>query len=986
MKTEARTMKVKRGVALIIAVGVLALVAMIATSFAINMQMEYRATLNFVNQSQAANLAQAGIDRAIADVRSWISNNSYTVAMNNISANYSSPGTEVSIPGGTYQVYVEREDQKININAMDETDYPWIDTLMAAGLSDVDVARLIDYRDPDSNATTQLLRSTGVIAAAGNETNAKNAPYATVEEVRLVLNNDTKYNAIKNLVTVSAPLIQGGLIGKYYSNRFAVWDNTTLLSLGYYKGKVIELGAFKEAKAGASSPWPPSGTFGTYGADGDNSGWSEAHDAEFAGGYIATDWAHSFGIDCFGAVWTGFIYIPPDKVNQNITFRMRSENGVRLFIDGVRLIEDWTDRSMGAWPATNILSCTTNMFTHSGWHPIRIEYYNRANQNMVELKWNAFGGEDYVPADYFAFYPASYYGDRVLDTVPPTVTYKTPGTMQSGYDSAGILKVVSIGRAKRADGAVLAEKRVTSVVEAFNTLTQTTRAEFYAAWFNDCDNYSEGEIKNVNWLDSCPTGTDAFNASTWEMNWDETGYSRIADSVKLGYWDNFDDDVGFTVINWRGGYWSRLQGVSDFRSYTFASGNTYSIPHSVDWFGDQRWDCSFSSFLLREGANGSYCLRFDNEGYYMKGSPATRRYPEERTAELNGQFYTPSLPQGGDMFVRAYVYDDGQKQTDSIDWHRPPSKRLTNFGQPMPVYTPSWIVGWLVAKDYASTPGTLKPGGGFYTVINDGDNDLYWVDKSEMECPGYFARTPATYSINTGDTTFHYVLGSVGAGSTYRAYYSYRTSSSAGLASGAAGTVGGIPGPPVGNPQRVVKARATNLYYAPINEFWYDQEVLGKVYPNIRGYDLMEDIAERNGDWFGCDSENVTIFDNIRVIYSRGFLVSAPMIAKLSTDNSTIRWGAISYGTSNGAGTSVTMYARASDTPSTSDDFATIYANGASISALGGRKLQYKALLATAALNPGDGPAFYTSSSATPVLTGVTATYYRQKARVLYQQ
>ncbi|MDD5269786.1 MAG: PA14 domain-containing protein [Candidatus Omnitrophica bacterium] len=978
-------MKVKRGVALIIAVGVLALVAMIATSFAINMQMEYRATLNFVNQSQAANLAQAGIDRAIADIRSWAANNTYNAAMTNIASNYTSPGTEVDITGGSYQVFVEREDQKININAIDETDYPWIDTLMAAGLSDVDVARIIDYRDPDSKALTQLLRSTGVITAAGNETNAKNAPYATVEEVRLVLNNDTKYNAIKNLVTVSAPLIQGGLIGKYYCNRYGDWDNSTILSLDYYKGKVVELGAFKEAKVGASAPWPPSGTFGTYGADGDNVGWSEAHDAEFAGGYIATDWTHSFGLDRFGTVWTGFIYIPPDKVGQNITFKMRSENGVRLYIDGTKLIEDWTNRSMGEWPATNVLSCTTNMFAYSGWHPIKIEFYNEINQNMVELKWNALpGGENYVPADYFAYYPTSYYGDRFQDNAAAAVSYKTPGTMQSGYDSAGILKIVSTGRAKRADGAVIAEKRVTLIVEAFNTLTQTTRAEFSAAWFSDLGNYSDGEIKNVNWLDSCPTSPDSFNALTWEMRWDETGYTRVMDAIKLGFWDNFDDDVAFTVVNWRGGYWTRLKGVSDFRDYTFESGNTYSLPHSVDWLGDQRWDCSFYQFLFKEGANGSYCLRFDNEGYYMAGSPATQRYPEERTAELNGSFFTSDAGVGRDIFARSYIYDDGQKQEGSIDWHRPPSKRLTNPGQPTAVYTPSWIVGWLMLDDYTSTPSTLKPGGGFYTVIDDGDNDLYWVDKSEMLCPGYFDKVPATYSINTGDTSFHYVAGAVGLGNSYRAYYSYRTPSTAGLAVGAVGTDGGIPSI---STTRVMKARASNLYYPPINEFWEDVDA-GKTDPeDIRGYDLMEAVAARNGDWFGCDSENVTIFDNVRVIYPRGFFVSTPMIARLPTDNANINWGTISYDTTgSGANTSVTMYARAASSLPTNDNFATTYADGASISSLSGSKFQYKALMATSALNPGNGTAFYSSSSVTPVLTGVTATYYKQKARVLYQQ
>ena len=41
--------KQKRGIALIISVGVLALIAMVATSFAINMQIEYKGALNYLN-------------------------------------------------------------------------------------------------------------------------------------------------------------------------------------------------------------------------------------------------------------------------------------------------------------------------------------------------------------------------------------------------------------------------------------------------------------------------------------------------------------------------------------------------------------------------------------------------------------------------------------------------------------------------------------------------------------------------------------------------------------------------------------------------------------------------------------------------------------------------------------------------------------------------------------------------------------------------
>ena len=958
MIAEARSMKVKRGVALIIAVGVLALVAMIATSFAINMQMEYRATLNFVNQSQAANLAQAGIDRAIADIRVWAANNTYDATMANIASNYTSPGTEVDITGGSYQVFVEREDQKININAIDETDYPWIDTLMAAGLNDADVARIIDYRDPDSNALTQLLRSTGVIVAAGNETNAKNAPYASVEELRLVLNNDTKYNAIRNLVTIYAPLIQGGLICRGYTNSRDTWSRDTILSLSYYSGKVIELGAMKQAENPDVPPYPPSGTFP--GADGNNSGWAEAHDAEFAGGYLVTDWQNKYGLERFGMVFTGFIYIPDNKINQDITFRMRSEQGCRLFIDGVQLIADWTERSMGKWPATNVLTSGPVRFTRGGWHPIRFDLYNFENQNTLELKWNALGSEDYVPADYFAFYPASYYG-RILSKWA-TSTYCAASTLGSDYDSGGIVKIVSIGRAKRADGTVIAEKRITSVVQAFNTLTQTTRAEFYAAWFSNygsttppTGDFSDGEIRNVNWLDTCPISADSWNGSS--MAWETDAYSRSYDSVKLGYWDDFDDDVAYSVINWRGGYLTTIRGVLSKNPHTFKSGKTYQIPTGVIWGTDIRWDLSFGDTSLRQGFNGTYGLRLDTKGAH------DGYFPEERSAELNGNFYSPSAELGYDIFARCYIYDDGQKQTGSPTWHRPPSKRLTNPEWPAtPAYTPSWLTGYLILKEepYVSA----KSGGGYYCLVKDGDDDLYAEDMNELDVPNYSTQS-GTYSI-WPDESQYYILSSIGVGTSYRIYYTYNTSTGSGFVQGNTRTAKSS------TKTGVVKLRGNNLYYADFDQFW-------KTHMNDG---LIEKLAERNADWWGCDSENVTQFDNIRVIYPKGYIVSAPFITKLPTDNATITWDTISWDGIIPGDTSITMYARAADSPSSTDNFAATYANGASISGLSGRKFQYKALLATSALNPND----YSASSVTPVLTEVTVTYHKPAAQVFYQQ
>ncbi|MDD5072779.1 MAG: PA14 domain-containing protein [Candidatus Omnitrophica bacterium] len=992
MKETSPKYKKKRGVALIISVGILALIAMIATSFAINMQIEYRAAANFMYYTVAKELSGAGLDKTIADIRALAANNSYDDVMTTINASpYADPGTEVNLAEGSYQVYVEREDQKININALDETDYPWIDELKSKGLSYDDIAKIINYRVPETeySSITSVLTATGP-QSCNSGTIQKHGPYATVEELRLVLNDDVKYNAIKDFVTVYAPVIPGGLTGKYYSQPDnTVWDKNSILGLGNFCGKVVEFRALKEAKDSGSDPWPPSGTFP--GADGDWNGWSEAHDAEFAGGYIAADWTWRSGLDYFGAVFTGYIYIPQDKVNQDITFKMRSENGCRLFIDGTKLIEDWTDRNMGGWPSDNVLVAPVVVFSRAGWHSIRVEYYNKENQNTVQLKWDAYGSDDYVPAEYFGYNPSSFYGDIAVDSNPVTTpkTYRAASRLGTDYNSAGILKIVSTGKTKK-NGVVVAEKKTASVIQVFNTLTQSTRAEFWAPWFSLYNNFSDGEVRNVTWLDSCPTSQDGFDGS--KMNW-EGNYTTTPDSVKLGYWDNFNDDIAYTAIILKGGYVTKLFGIAwwDWDVHTFPSTHEHWLPRgridgedatAINWDGDYVWPCTFGDFSVPEGfkedgINGTYCLRMDVPGYYYDGCRA-----EERQAELNSYYYKADSPLGYDIFARSYVYDNGQKQTWDSNWQRPPSQRLANPGYAS--HIPSFLTGYLILKTDPpyTTDHQTKPGDVYYTFVQNGTD---WFGSSDSDasviyCPGKTDSTVgACYSWNE-DTqqTQYYILAAIGVGTTYKAYYSYTTQDGSGwVTTGASGT---------GSASKagVVAFRANNIYYVDLDLFWQgDPPYTNEVFVDMV-YDRTDGITDNNPRYIGSTSECVTDFDNVRVIYPKGYIVSAPLIAKPPSDNANIIWDTITWNDANPnpANTSITMYARAADTPSASDDFSTEYSKGDSLSSLSGGKFQYKALLGTTALNPND----YSASSSTPVLKGVTVMYHRPKARVFYQQ
>ena len=567
---------------------------------------------------------------------------------------------EVTLGDGTYEVTIEREDQKVNINALDETDYPWISRLKTAGLIDNEIAKIIDYRDSDSDVTTQILTSgsSGPQVATGDETNAKNAPYATVEELRVVLNDNNKYNGIKDIVTVSAPIIRGGLTGKYYVNKTG-FSKDTILNLSYYKGKVVELGKVRELWIGGTDSW------------------DETHDAEWAGGYLVNE---QFGIDQFGVIFTGFIYVPQNKVGNSITFYLRTDDGSRLWLDGQREINMWQDQNMTE-------TSGNHTFNSAGWHPITIEYYDQGGANGCELKWDGLGSKDYVPAEYLGYCPPSYAGP-----------YKATTATETTYNSAGFYKITSTGKVKTAAGAVLAKKKVTAETRIFGSWTQATRAEFYAPWFSTLNDFTDGEFLNVTWLDSCPTGE-----------------GTSPNALKLGYWDNFDEDCAYSVNMLR-----------EERLASAPSNDDTNWSKFQDWDGDGNREFSIA---VEQNAN--------------------------KAVELNGYYYYVDNRTGYDLFTQCWEMDAES-----------PSERTAT----------AWDVGWFNPKHSFILQGESDFKGGtnlrnYYNLMKQDYMAVYGWDNGASELnldSGYDAAWNSQVAINPYIKSK--VLKVVGISNSFQAY------------------------------------------------------------------------------------------------------------------------------------------------------------------------------------------------------------------------
>lgn len=81
----------------------------------------------------------------------------------------------------------------------------------------------------------------------------------------------------------------------------------------------------------------------------------------------------------FSALWQGVLKVPETA---EYAFFSQSDDGLRLIIDGVKIIDNWNDQSWGASAASATAQLT------AGDHPIAIEHYNNEGESALRIKWS----------------------------------------------------------------------------------------------------------------------------------------------------------------------------------------------------------------------------------------------------------------------------------------------------------------------------------------------------------------------------------------------------------------------------------------------------------------------------------------------------------------------------------------------------------------------------------------------------------------------
>lgn len=104
-------MKNQKAIALILALGILAILSTLSTSFMLAMRLEYKAAINYYNSVQSQYLAEAGVQEAIARLKLDAQTNAFTYTAGASRTLTSPGGTEI----GSYSAVVIDEQSKLNI-------------------------------------------------------------------------------------------------------------------------------------------------------------------------------------------------------------------------------------------------------------------------------------------------------------------------------------------------------------------------------------------------------------------------------------------------------------------------------------------------------------------------------------------------------------------------------------------------------------------------------------------------------------------------------------------------------------------------------------------------------------------------------------------------------------------------------------------------------------------------------------------------------
>lgn len=172
--------------------------------------------------------------------------------------------------------------------------------------------------------------------------------------------------------------------------------------------------------------------------------------------------APGIGSDTFSGRWTGQIEAP---VSGQYTFTTRSDDGVRLFVEGEPIIDNWTDHG-----ATNNSGSIT--LEAGRRYDIALEHYDNTGGSTIRLSW-AYPGlaTQIVSSDSLFYSGSSSYAATFAGTGPTPIVSGNPAVTDADDLTLSSARVTLVNRPDGSSETLLADTTGTGITANYDPQT-----------------------------------------------------------------------------------------------------------------------------------------------------------------------------------------------------------------------------------------------------------------------------------------------------------------------------------------------------------------------------------------------------------------------------------------------------------------------------------------------------------------------------------
>jgi glucose/arabinose dehydrogenase len=452
------------------------------------------------------------------------------------------------------------------------------------------------------------------------------------------------------------------------------------------------------------------------------------------------------GVHRFAARWTRTLSVVPGDYE----FAVTADDGVRLYVDGVRVIDKWIDQAPTTYRTTLPLD--------GGPHKVVMEYYENGGGALARLTY-ALVGDPHGDSPYHAEYwntpdaigpPSIPTGPADLDRLDETLDFNwgngSPGSAIAADQfaarwtktvslSAGVYRFSGVrddGIRAYLDGQPVVDKWSTgdeeySVEKVVTGGPHELRVEYFEAWGGARAEFTYDRIGEV------VTGDGGYGAEYF-ANRDLAGspvLTRTDGAVDFD-WGNGSPDGGVPVDNFSA-RWTKSVNVGEAGAYKFTVTGDDGVRLFVD--GEKvldKWiyQGPTTYTVTRQLAQGTHQIVLE---YFEAGGGAVAKLAYERTSEPAPPPPPPPEPFAAEYFANSTLSGDPVlTRTDNaidFDWGADAPSFVVPFDR--------FSARWTRTKHYAE--GTYR----FSATADDGIRVL--VDGTQV-LDGWFYQAPTTYT------------------------------------------------------------------------------------------------------------------------------------------------------------------------------------------------------------------------------------------------